>query len=229
MKVRRTPKGPFLEQPYFTDSEIETLCVAELTRENLLPLEPAPIRIDRFVEKRFGTHSYAELPDGVLGLTRFGSKGVEEIIVARALEDDTSKPVERRLRSTLAHEAGHGLLHAYLFALGQQRPLFGDWSEHNAPKVLCREPGLAPHYRGEWWEYQANMVMGTILLPKALVIRATQAYLQAEGSLGVGQLADSARGRAVRDLAEIFDVNPAMIRIRLEKIFPAQTTGQLSL
>jgi hypothetical protein len=31
---------------------------------------------------------------------------------------------ERRVRSTLAHEAGHGLLHAHLFVLAPQQGLF---------------------------------------------------------------------------------------------------------
>lgn len=227
MKTRRTPGGIFKERPYFTDADIEALCLDELSRQNLLPDEPGPVRIDRFVEKRFGrAHIYEDLSDGVLGLTRFGSNGVQNIVIAKALEDDTSKPSERRLRTTLAHEAGHGLLHAHLFALGQQRPLLGDWSDRNQPKVLCRDPAL---YNGNWWEYQANMVMGATLLPKPLVNRAVEPYLETVGLLGVPVLIGDRRAAAIRDLAEVFDVNPIVVRIRLEKLFRVESAGQLSL
>jgi hypothetical protein len=230
MRTRRTASGPFLERPYFSDAEIERLCLDELTRHGLLPTEPAAVRIDRFIEKRFGkSHSYADLPDGVLGLTRFGTAGVEEIVLATSLEDDMSKPSERRLRTTLAHEVGHALLHSHLFALGQQRPLLGDWTDRSAPKVLCREPGLKSHYKGDWWEYQANMVMGTILLPKNLVMKALQPYLEPQGMLQVSVLSESARRSAIRGLSEIFDVNPVVVRARLEKVLPPASGGQMTL
>jgi hypothetical protein len=74
--------GRFREQPYYTLSEIEQICIDELRKYGLYPSEPAPIRIDRFVEKRFGIQpSYEDLPRGLLGFTRFSSNGVEEIVV----------------------------------------------------------------------------------------------------------------------------------------------------
>jgi hypothetical protein len=227
MRVRNTPRGPFSEQPYFSENDIDTLCLDELSRCNLLPSAPRAIRIDRFIEKRFGKpHSYEDLPDGVLGLTRFGGEGVQEVVVARGLEEDISKPAERRLRTTLAHEAGHGLLHAHLFVLGRQKPLFGDWTESKKPKVLCRDPAL---YKGDWWEYQANMVMGSILLPKSLVTMAVEPFLTIDGLLALPTLSAEGRSAAIRALAEVFDVNPIVVRIRLEKLFPERSTAQLTL
>src|SRR6266849_9353907 len=117
----------------------------ELQKINLYPAVPSPVRIDRFVEKRFGVvPTYEDLPSGLLGFTRFGSKGVEEIVVAKALDHEGTQPAERRLRTTLAHEGGHGLLHAHLFVLGS-RPdsLFGDGLAHDAQKILCREGGVS--------------------------------------------------------------------------------------
>src|SRR3989441_11554119 len=63
------------------------------------------------------TPTYEDLDKGVLGFTQFGRTGVQAIVVARALDEDGTRPAERRIRTTLAHEAGHGLLHAHLFAL----------------------------------------------------------------------------------------------------------------
>src|SRR6266849_11038885 len=108
MKTFRAKRGPFNERPYYKDSEIENMCSDELHRYNLLPVTPEPIRIDRFVEKRFGiSHEYENLPSGLLGYTRFSKSGVQQIVVAKWLEDNTVGNA-RRVRSTLAHEAGHG-------------------------------------------------------------------------------------------------------------------------
>jgi hypothetical protein len=236
MKTFRSKTGPFTEQPFFKPEEIETTCTGELQKLNLYPSEPAPIRIDRFIEKRFGLQpTYADLPKGLLGFTKFGRKGVEEIVVAKSLDDEGTKPAERRLRTTLAHEGGHGLLHAYLFALGT-RPdsLFGDGLAADAPKILCRDDGMSGATTSKkgpsrWWEVQANMAMGSLLLPKQLVEKALSSMLVAQGFLGVPLLPPDRRDRAVRFLSDTFDVNPVVARIRLEAIFPSAADRQLTL
>jgi hypothetical protein len=53
--------------------------------------------------------------------------------------------------------------------------------------------------------------------------------LTSEGLLGVPVLTDGARAAAARELAEVFEVNPVVVRIRLKKLFPLQADGQLSL
>ena len=125
------------------------------------PPQPEPVRIDRFIEKRFMVSpAYGDLPDGVLGMAKFTDVGVAELIVAKFLEDE---PFERRRRTTLAHEAGHGLLHAYLFVLDHnEEPLFCDNSELKKPKFMCRENC------GQWWEFQANKAMAALLMPRIL-------------------------------------------------------------
>jgi hypothetical protein len=236
MKTSRSKTGPFTEQPFFKPEEIEATCADELQQLDLYPSDPAPIRIDRFIEKRFGLQpTYADLPDGLLGFTRFGRKGVEEIVVAKSLDDEGTRPAERRLRTTLAHEGGHGLLHAYLFALGT-RPdsLFGDGLAADAPKILCRDDGMSgatttKKAPSRWWEVQANMAMGSLLLPKVLVAKALSPMLVPRGLLGVPVLPPDRREPAVRFLSDIFDVNPIVARIRVEGLFPSAADRQLTL
>ncbi len=237
MKTFRSKTGPFTEQPFFEPAEIESTCTDELQKMSLYPSEAEPIRIDRFIEKRFNIHpTYEDLPNGLLGFTRFGKKGVEEIVVAKSLDDEGTKPAERRLRTTLAHEAGHGLLHAYLFALGARpESLFGDGLAADAPKILCREDGVSgvqstskkPPYR--WWEFQANQAMSALLLPKLLVEKALVSLLEAQGLLGIPMLPTRQRDRAIRLLAETFDVNPVVAQIRLEGMYPIAAGKQLTL
>jgi len=54
VKTFRTTRGPFTERPYFDEKEIESICLDELGKLGLLPKEPTAIRVERFVEKRFG-------------------------------------------------------------------------------------------------------------------------------------------------------------------------------
>jgi hypothetical protein len=104
MRNVRSKSGPFTERPHFKPGEIERICTEELEKVGLYPSSAQAIRVDRFIEKRFGiTHEYDDLPEGVLGFTKFGRKGIEAIVVAKTLDQGGTKVAERRLRSTLAH------------------------------------------------------------------------------------------------------------------------------
>lgn len=233
MKYIPTSAGPFPERPYFTDNEIETICVEELMAVDLLPGRPEPVRIERFIEKRFGVcEEYEDLGDGILGMTQFGPKGVQRIIIARSLEEEGTEVAARQIRTTLAHEAGHGLLHAAMFSDNTQQKLFGDLRDPGTPKVLCRtiamESGIR-QYKGEWWEFQANRVIGGLLMPRDLVISVLKKYLVLNGSLGTLSVNRFAQEEASKVLAEVFNVNPAVSRIRLEILFPSEGSSQLYL
>lgn len=232
MKTFRTRSGPFSERPHFKLGEIERMCVEELRAVQLMPSEPSPVRIDRFIERRFNVSPrYEDLPDGVLGFTKFGPRGVTDVVIAVQLDTDASPVARRRLRSTMAHEAGHGLLHSYLFAMGTKpASLFGETDAK--PHILCRDvqgEHSSPGYDGRWWEYQANRAIGGLLLPRSLVEKALDPYLAMVGGLGSKELPTDQRAKAASALAEIFDVNPAVVRIRIGDLFPVSGTGQLSL
>jgi len=233
VKYIPTSVGPFPERPYFSDQEIETICMDELIATNLLPDNPEPIRIDRFIEKKFGTSAeYEDLGDGILGMTQFGSKGVARIIVARSLDEEGTEVAARQIRTTLAHEAGHGLLHAFMFVDSAQENLFGDVTDPVGPKVLCRARAVETanrRYSGEWWEFQANRVIGALLMPRDLVITALKKYLVLNGSLGTVSVNRFSKDAATLQLSQLFDVNPAVSRIRLEVLFPSDNTDQVWL
>jgi hypothetical protein len=239
MKNFRTKSGPFIERPFYELGEIERICTEELHGVGLYPPSPAPVRVDRFIEKRFHiTHDYEDLPSGVLGYTRFNRNGVEAIVVSRALCDQGSRSAERRINTTLAHEgAGHALLHAHLFVLGEDLPsLFGGDKDVAPSRILCRdgtsagqqapEPG---RYRGRWWEFQANQAMGALLLPRKLVDRCLERIVQVTGALGRPVLLAPRRDEAAALLSEVFDVNPVVARIRLGELYPHRDDGQLHL
>ena len=236
MKSYRAKSGPFAERPYYTDSDIESICTDELRKLDLFPANPNPVRIERFIEKRFSVSpEYDELPDGILGLTRFGPKGVQGIVIARMLDEEGTVTADRRIRTTMAHEAGHGLLHAHLFLTAKNdKSLFGDFSDPNVPKVLCRdvpvESGtVRSGYDGRWWEYQANRTIGPLLMPRPLVQLALEPLLECAGTFGALALPAARREEGMRMLAKTFEVNPAVAKIRLGELYTVADAAQLRL
>jgi len=116
-----------------------------------LPETPSAVRIERLIEKKFGfSPEYAALPVGVLGYTLFGTAGPTRIVVDRGLAEAESIVAERRISTTLAHEAGHCLFHAHLFAATQTSAgLFTEDGERPlALKILCRDEP-SPSYDGK--------------------------------------------------------------------------------
>lgn len=172
------------------------------------------------------------MPNGVLGFTRFGKNGVKAIVISAALDAEVGKVAGRRVRTTIAHEGGHGLLHAHLFALDNIPLYLFDKDSHSGDQILCRDvhgdEKKAHLYDGRWWEVQANRAMSGLLCPRPLVHEAMKPFLAPAGLLGVEVLAENRREEAVRSVAEVFDVNPAVTRIRIKELFPPQA-GQMHL
>lgn len=139
MRVYRKNTGYFQERPYYTNKEIETLCTDELNKVGLLPDNPMAIPVDRFIEKRFKiSPSYDELPEEILGLIEFNENGVRKIAISRALDEEGSKSSARRVNTTLAHEAGHALLHTHLFVLREMPTSLLRAENTIGSKILCR-------------------------------------------------------------------------------------------
>src|SRR5690348_1165864 len=215
--------------PYFTRGQIDKICCEALSDVGLLPDSPEPIRIDRFIEKRFKVSpQYEDLPEGVLGYTRFGTGGVSAVVVSAALDAERGTVAARRVRTTIAHEGAHGLLHAHLFALDVIPLELFEKDSRSGDQILCRDvPGeekTSHRHNARWWEVQANRAMSALLCPRSLVQQAMKPFLSTAGLLGVELLAESHREVAVRALAEIFDVNPVVTRIRLSELYPPQTS-----
>ena len=99
------------------------------------------------------------------------------------------------------------------------------------PKVLCRDEDstqVSKTYNGEWWEYQANRVIGGFLLPRDLVLKSVTEFMIPRGLLGILAFDDTRKREAGAHVAEVFDVNPVVARIRLTEMFPVETVGQQS-
>ena len=235
MQSFRASSGPFEIQLRFTPDEIDEMCAEALVKAGYLPNAPKAIRIDRFIEKHFTPNvSYEDLGPGILGYTAFNKDGsIRGVGVSSRLEDGRPSS-ERRLRSTLAHEAGHCLLHPSLFMQGDGQVHFDVAENTNVSRkdgrFLCRdtdvEPGTARQqvrrYDGRWWEWQANRAIGGFLLPKPLVTVAVEPFLKRSLVTASPSLPAAGREAAERSIATTFEVNPVVARIRLSEMFPPQ-------
>ena len=132
------------------------------------------------------------------------------------------------------------LVHGDLFGLQRRsdsKALFEDDIDFGTRTVLCRTStadgaGLksqSPSYDGRWWEFQANRFIGALLLPRVLVREALGSFLVSRGKLGIAILPRDRRDEAVQRLADAFDVNPVVARIRIETMFPRADEQQLTL
>jgi hypothetical protein len=230
MRQRRSLRGPFEEQFFFEPDEIDEMCQEALKKSGYLPSSPQPIKIERFIEKHFQCLvGYDELPTGILGCTQFNSNGSIKAVIVSAGIDDGSDAGRRRERSTWSHEGGHCLMHPPLFMSKHSQGTLSFSDPHpetrifRGDRILCRER----NYDGRWWEWQANRAIGGFLLPVDLIRTAIKQFLQESPVTKRPSLPNAIRQAAEKSLANIFDVNPVVARIRLNEIFPTRDTSQV--
>jgi len=115
--------------------------------------------------------------------------------------------------------------------LTPQGDLFQKADIQQKEKVLCRgdlEGSSRSGYNGEWWEFQANRAIGSLLLPRALAERALKPFIIDVGKMGFKIFDRMRTEQAARSLGETFDVNPAVARVRIDQIFPLKPVGQMT-
>lgn len=227
MNAFRSREGPYPIRLVYSSQEIDSICEEALRAVGLLPTEPGPIKVDRFLEKYFRVPVlYEEIGEGVIGCTVFDRSGaVTGFIISPSVEADGTQSGERRARSTLAHEGGHGLLHPRLFISDVTTGSLIKSEVEQRPRILCRQNDVAAAkakpYDGRWWEWQANRAIAGLLMPKRLVTKTVAPFLDTTKLMP--DLPESQRESVARELAAIFDVNPAVARIRIEEMYPRTT------
>jgi len=197
---------------WYEEGEIEAVMEEELSRAGKPRLKGTPaIDIDLFLERQLGlVPEYVTLPSGVQGATAFFADGRVRIQISAglSLRAEAGHGPERLLRSTLAHEAAHVLLHRTLF-LKESRAMFGG---RQTRQELCRDIRFtARGYSGEWWEWQANQGMAALLLPRRDVLDAIHAWSARHPGKGGRQALQDHLGAA-------FQVGREAVRHRLRQI-----------
>lgn len=209
MKRIPTSDGPFPTRLYFTDDEIEQICSNSLAETGLLPSEPTPVRIDRFIEKKFNVLVIHEpLKRGVLGFTEFGPTGVNAIHVGIPTSE-LHVQEDRRINSTLAQ--------LFIEHFANDTP-FQSHPHVTQTKILCRDeqdPQPQRKYTGGWWEFQANRAIGALLMPKELLPIFIEPFLRRFNAPTASHLSTKVQRDVVEAASQIFDVNQMVARIRI--------------
>lgn len=232
MQERKFSGSRFGKTLYFTEREIDQMCLEALKVSKCFPSQPEPIDIEFFIEKHFQTKFDlgTDFGSDVLGWTLFGKKGeILMVGVSSSLSEDTTTVGQRRCRATVAHEAGHCLMHPILFMEEGTQNMMGniDFQEN---RILCRKEdfqGKTGKYDGRWWELQANRAIGGLLLPRQLVRKCVEHLLIPSGGLGLKILPPEHFREAINHVADTFEVNKQPAEIRLKSIFPEE--DQISL
>jgi hypothetical protein len=237
----REYRGPNGERCLWYDQEeIEKIAEVELRKAGLMPtVASCAVDLERFIEAhlRAALDQYAELPDGVLGVTEFIPGRPPRISINRdlsgVLEDEDPLPGSvGRLRATLAHEAAHVLLHRVLYeVVPASLHLFPDeTTESSAPPALhrCPKTAIGNHRpRADWREVQANRGMAALLMPRRVFGEVARSEIsQAIGSATIGEMEISL---IVPTIAARFAVSKQAATIRLRTLGFVPAAGQQSL
>jgi Zn-dependent peptidase ImmA (M78 family) len=136
-----------------------------------------------------------------------------KISAALSERADTELGAERLLRTTVAHEAAHVVLHRILF-LQQSEAMFGS---RPSRQELCRDVRFTDRYAGEWWEWQANRGMAALVLPKSAVTTLVRDVR-----------AGADEGTLEAELARVFNVSRRAAGYRLQQLGMAAAPGQIA-
>lgn len=241
MKTYNTPYGIFYDRPYFTPNRLENIATQALETAGFSDAEPGEIPIEDVLEEclRIGVE-YSALPAGVMGCATFAPEGVVKIEIHESLALSGNDPtLDRRRRSTIAHELGHGLLHTSLFQQRfdiERRQADFDPARPQHAQIACRsadirEVGTKPDSGNSysWFEWQANALMGPLLVPRSALWLHLEPWIGPLNGVRSLQLPASVRAEAEQSVSEIFHVSRQLAAIRIAGLFPEKADNQLDL
>lgn len=205
--------------PRLTPKDIDRICEDELCDAGLLPCNAGEIRIDRFIERRFGiVPEYLDIDrDGASVFDR-GTGRLTRIIVRRRLAESGTERAQRRVQSTLAHEAAHGLLHGTLHR-----------RESDTTESWVERGGSSPTRKGRSsigscgvpkcrCEAQANAGIGALLLPWPVFFEG----LLYDPEYYTWVMDEGEFWSEIHRLADVYTVSPDVVWYRLMAFDPAK-------
>ncbi len=150
---------------------------------------------------------YAQLQDGILGVTDFHPPRKPAVSISRELFLDTRRL--HRLRFTFAHEYAHVWIHA---------PLYADAGFARREDHQCKEGEIGPVEQSvDWMEWQAGYVAGALLMPASRIRLVSDACLGPQASLPVQSDCLKATD-LVQRVSEAFAVSQEAAGVRLSQL-----------
>jgi hypothetical protein len=174
-----------------SEQVLKDFCSEALTK--LMPINIEKM-FELYIPKRFQVAtSYEELSFGIHGYT--DPNNLKAAVSVKLIEAN-DLATTRFGRSTIGHEVGHVVLHATQFRKKNLELRFLHDDNHSKT-MLFRQKDLRAFENPEWqaWEFCKSL-----FLPKHLIVEAQE------------------NGMSSRDIAEIVNLNPAFVEVRLKNL-----------
>ena len=231
MKEYRSATGE--RRLWFDEDEIEWMMEDELRKASLFPCLADPVvDLESLLEIHLGVKLdvHAVLEDDVLGLTQFlgGKKPLVSInkdLTSRAETEEAPSGILGRWRATMAHEAGHVVLHRALVEVPfEQGSFFSEITKEPGSSLFrCLKRDVS-FRRGnyDWKEVQANRGMAALLMPAKvfgeLVLDIVKADKSDDLCLKMPEAGSTEFSDLLLDLSKRCEVSQEAARIRLESL-----------
>lgn len=231
MKEYRSATGE--RRLWFEEDEIEWMMEDELRKAGLVPTLADPVvDLESLLEIHLGVKLdiHAVLDDEVLGVTDFvgGKKplvSINKALTSRAETEEAPSGILGRWRATMAHEAGHVILHRGLVEVPfEQGSLFGETTKESGSSLFrCLKRDVS-FRRGnyDWKEVQANRGMAALLMPakvfRELVLDIVKADRFDDLCLQMPETGSTEFSDLLLDVSKRCEVSQEAARIRLESL-----------
>jgi hypothetical protein len=198
----RDATGRFPRRPHYEAEELESTCEdLRLELHHLRDTHTEATSADDLsvlIEHRAADLDlYADLPAEFDGVTDFAKDNRPRVRIAARLSSNARSA--NRLRTTLAHELAHVVLHNFIWWFDPGVPF--------DPQALSPRCALRRH-SVDWMEWQANYCAGALLVPMS-ELKATADPVWERSS----------RGRTlIRSVQLRFDVSAQVATIRLRQL-----------
>ncbi len=174
-----------------TQKVLKDFCPKAL--EEFIPLDIEKM-FEQYIPKRFNVATaYKELSFGIHGYT--DPNELKSAVSVKLVDSDDIATI-RFGRSTIGHEIGHIILHAFQFKRKNLELKFFHDNNHSK-SLLFRQEEIKIYENPEWqaWEFCKSL-----FLPEKLCYESFE------------------KGMQIRDIAEIVNLNPAFVEVRLKNL-----------
>ncbi|NCB49442.1 MAG: ImmA/IrrE family metallo-endopeptidase [Alphaproteobacteria bacterium] len=156
---------------------------------------------------------YASLDNNIEGTNVISNCGKNvKIKINKYLQQDYFK---NRLRTTLAHELGHTILHAPLFDRKYtQQSLFEIKKDQ---EITCNIDDINSSNTFNWAEYQANVFAVSILTPKTFLLKYINEFCAKKNTYSFQEDSENAK-ELIRLTSDKFQVSKEAIKYRLKNL-----------
>ena len=231
MKEYRSAAGE--RRLWFEEDEIEWIMEDELRKASLFPCLADPVvDMESLLEIHLGVKLdvHAVLDEDVLGVTEFlGGKrplvSINKDLTSRAETEEAPSGILGRWRATMAHEAGHVVLHRALVEVPFEQGSFfaAAAKEPGSSLFRCLKRDVS-FGRGnyDWKEVQANRGMAALLMPakvfRELVLDILKTDRSGDLCVQIPETGSTEFSNLLLDLSKRCEVSQEAARIRLESI-----------